>query len=204
MNRWDKFFEEKTIDIFTSSKYVLDIGEGLRARSGTGNTFAKSRAWLQEYIQKVDYKVMDVFPEFKPDIVGDIHDIPLKDGSVEAIICLAVLEHVRNPIKAIDEIYRVLQPGGKALIYVPFLYYYHNHKGIYGDYWRFTYDTLKMFSEPFSAHEIEIVRSRFETICRLTPLGKYTFFISLARFLDKIFPKEDTRQVSGYYLFLQK
>jgi SAM-dependent methyltransferase len=205
MALWENFFREKSIDIFTTSSRVLDIGEGLRAREGTGNRFDKSRVWLQEYIKKVEYLVMDPVPDYKPDIVGDIHDIPLESESVDAIFCIAVLEHVRNPLKAMEEMYRVLKPGGKILIYVPFLYYYHAHEGYYGDYWRFTYDTMKMFAEPYTSHEISPVRLPIETLIRLTPLGRSPFLIGVARRLDHLFYlKKNSKQVSGYNLFLQK
>ena len=204
MTKWDQFFREKCIDIFTTSTTVLDIGEGLRAREGRGNRFDKDRAWLREHLSKVTYTVMDPVPDYKPDIVGDIHDIPLPNENVNAIICLAVLEHVKNPIRAMDEMYRVLKPGGKLLIYVPFLYYYHAHPGYYPDYWRFTYDTLKMFAEPFSHSEIESVRLPIETLTRLTPLGRWKFPIWAAQKIDSILYKKGSKQVSGYYVFLQK
>lgn len=205
MTSWDNFFKEKCIDILTNSAKVLDIGEGLRARKGTGNRYNKDRAWLQEYINKTEYIVMDPVPDYKPDIVGDIHHIPLLDSSLPAIICLAVLEHVENPIVAMQEMYRVLEPNGKLLIYVPFLYYYHAHQGYYADYWRFTYDTLKLFSKAFSKSEIVPVRLPIETIVRLTPAGRYKTFISFARFMDSIFyAKKGSRQVAGYYLYLEK
>jgi len=204
MTKWDSFFDEKCIDIFTTSQMVLDIGEGLRARKDRGSRFESKRAWLQEYIAKVDYKVMDPVPDYKPDIVGDIHDIPLPDESVPAIICLAVLEHVENPIRAMEEMYRVLKPGGKLFIYVPFLYYYHAHAGYYKDYWRFTHDTLEMFAKPFAHSEIMEVRLPIETLIRLTPLGRYAFPIWAAQKLDSILYKKGSRQVSGYYMYLQK
>ena len=40
--------------------------------------------------------------------------IPLGDASVDAVLSFAVLEHVRNPEKAVREIFRVLRPGGVA------------------------------------------------------------------------------------------
>lgn len=204
MTKWESFFREKCIDIFTTSGKVLDIGEGLRARQGTGNRFDKNRAWLQEYIKKTEYIVMDPVPDYKPDIVGDIHAIPLEDRSIQAIFCLAVLEHVENPIKAMEEMYRVLQPGGKILIYVPFLYYYHAHQGYYKDYWRFTYDTLEMFAKNFSKFEIVEVRLPVETLIRLTPFGRHSFPIWLGQKIDAVLYKKGSRQVSGYYLSLQK
>ncbi len=205
MGTWENFFREKSIDIFTTSHTVLDIGEGLRAREGTGSTYDKSRAWLLEYITKVDYKVMDPVPDYKPDIVGDIHNIPLKDESIDAIFCIAVLEHVKNPILAMKEMYRILKPGGKILIYVPFLYYYHAHEGYYADYWRFTHDTMKMFAEPFSQSEISPVRLPIETLVRLTPVGRYSLPILVARKLDNVFyAKKNSKQVAGYNLYLVK
>ncbi|MCB0370723.1 MAG: class I SAM-dependent methyltransferase, partial [Bdellovibrionales bacterium] len=143
-------------------------------------------------------------PDFNPDIVGDIHKLPFEDSSRDAIICLAVLEHVENPILAMQEMHRTLKEGGRLLIYVPFLYYYHAHEGYYGDYWRFTHDTLKMFAKPFSHHEITPVRLPVETLVRLTPLGRYKPFIFLARKVDTILYKNGSKQVAGYYLYLKK
>jgi len=205
MTIWDSFFKEKAIEIFTNSQNVLDIGEGLRARETSGNRFDASRTWLQEYIAKVQYMVMDPVPDYKPDIVGDIHSIPLANESTDAILCLAVLEHVKNPIKAMEEMYRILKPGGRILIYVPFLYYYHAHPGYYPDYWRFTHDTLVEFSKPFANYQIVPVRLPIETLVRLTPLGRTEVFIRVARMFDGIFyAKKNSKQVGGYYLYLVK
>lgn len=205
MTKWETFFKDTCIDIFDTSHEVLDIGEGLRARKTSGNRYDPKHAWLQEYIAKVEYQVMDPVPDYKPDIVGDIHNIPLTDESIQAIFCLAVLEHVEDPIRAMQEMYRVLTPGGKALIYVPFLYYYHAHPGYYKDYWRFTYDSLEMLAKPFSSHEVVPVRLPIETLIRLTPFGQFSFPIWWARKIDTAFyAKKGSRQVGGYYVFLKK
>lgn len=204
VSSWDNFFRQKCVDIFTSSKRVVDIGGSLRIDGSRNNRVDPNNQWIWEYAKKVDYKILDVVADYNPDIVGDIHDLPFTSSSQEAIFCLAVLEHVENPIKAMEELHRVLQPGGKLLIYVPFLYYYHSHKGYCNDYWRFTHDTLKMFAKPFSKHEIKEVRLPIETLVRLTPLGRYNLFIFLARKMDNIFYKNGSKQVAGYYLYLVK
>lgn len=205
MTIWDIFFRDKCIDIFTSSSEVIDVGGTLRLDIGKGNRVDKKNEWLMPYVEKVDYKILDPVPDYNPDIIGDIHNLPLESDSIEAILCLAVLEHVENPIKAMQELHRVLKPGGKLLIYVPFLYYYHAEKGYYGDYWRFTYDTLINFSKPFSYNELCPVRYPIETLIRLTPLGRYIVFIKIARIFDLIFySKKNSRQVSGYYMYLIK
>lgn len=204
MTNWDKFFREKCIDIFVTSKEVIDIGGSLRLDTGKSNRVENKNKWLEPYLEKVDYKILDPVPDYNPDIIGDIHNLPFENDSKEAILCLAVLEHVHNPIKAMEELHRSLKPGGKLLIYVPFLYYYHAHEGYYGDYWRFTYDTLKLFSKPFSKSEIEAVRLPIETLTRLTPFGRYSLFLWMASKLDNILYKKGSKQVSGYYLYLEK
>jgi SAM-dependent methyltransferase len=204
MTHWESFFKEKLIHIFSTSSSVLDIGEGLRARTKTGSAHSKDREWLLPYIQKVDYMVMDPVPDYGPDIIGDIHAMPFQSNTQDAIICLAVLEHVENPILAMQEMYRVLKPGGKLFIYVPFLYYYHAHPGYYGDYWRFTYDTIVMLGKPFSRYEISPVRLPIETMVRLTPLGRYSLPIHVARWLDTKVYKNGSRQVGGYNVYFEK
>jgi len=123
MTPWDIFFKEKCIDMFTTSKEVIDIGGGLRLDVGRGNRVEKKNEWILPYLKNVNYKIVDPVPDYHPDIIGDIHNLPFENESKEAIFCLAVLEHVRNPLKAMEELHRVLQPGGTLLVYVPFLYY---------------------------------------------------------------------------------
>jgi SAM-dependent methyltransferase len=50
----------------------------------------------------------------------DIHDIPFPENSFDVVLCNHVLEHVRDDIKAMSEISRVLKPGGYAVMQVPF------------------------------------------------------------------------------------
>ncbi len=204
MNTWETFFKAKCVEIFTHSSEVIDIGGSLRLDTGKSNRVEETNQWLKPYVEKVDYKILDPVPDYNPDIVGDIHNLPFEDNSKDAILCLAVLEHVQNPVKAMEELYRTLKPGGRLLIYVPFLYYYHAHKGYYGDYWRFTSDTLKMFAEPFSQYELTPVRLPIETLIRLTPLGRYRLPIWFGRKLDEVIYKKGSEQVAGYYLYLVK
>ena len=49
----------------------------------------------------------------------DISEIPFAAEFFDAIICIHVLEHVENDRQAIGELYRVLKPGGWAMISVP-------------------------------------------------------------------------------------
>ena len=53
--------------------------------------------------------------------VADIHALPLRDGAMNTIFCLHVLEHVRDDRAAIRELHRVLEDAGEAVIMVPFM-----------------------------------------------------------------------------------
>lgn len=96
----------------------------------------------------VSYSCLDIsaFPDI--DIVADIQNMPqVESEKFDTIICTQVLEHVPNPFDAISELYRILRPGGRLLITVPFLNNYHMEPD---DYWRFTEYALKHLLKEFS------------------------------------------------------
>jgi len=67
-----------------------------------------ARAWAAEKgIQNVQFEV------------GNIYDIPYPDASFDAVFAFTVLEHVREPIRAMREMRRVLKSGGVAGICDP-------------------------------------------------------------------------------------
>ncbi|HXU34441.1 MAG TPA: methyltransferase domain-containing protein [Thermoanaerobaculia bacterium] len=66
---------------------------------------------------------VDLFPGV--DVVGDAYELPYADGSVDAIHCEAVLEHLERPDLAVAEMVRVLRPGGEAFAATPFLQAFH-------------------------------------------------------------------------------
>ncbi|MEK7519652.1 MAG: methyltransferase domain-containing protein [Patescibacteria group bacterium] len=201
---WDLFFEEKIRKIFTEKKTVVDIGGGLRILKEKNNRYDQTRAWILPYLKQVEYKVLDPIPDYHPDIVGDIHALPFGDNSQDAIVCIAVLEHVENPIRAVQEIHRVLKPGGYCFLYVPFLFYYHAETGYYKDYWRFTHDAMELLTKDFTRREFQPVRGALETWVKLSPLGRFAFFNAASRAVDRLFGKDKSKQVSGYNAFLVK
>ncbi len=198
---WDDFFREKIVKIFTEKHYIVDIGGGLRVDPSKNNRENKANAWVLPYTKKVNYKILDKVPDFHPDIIGDIHALPLANDSVDAVICIAVLEHVEEPQQAVREMYRVLKPGGYCFIYVPFLFYYHPMNGYYKDYYRFTYDGLEYMAREFSHKEIQGVRGPIATIMNLLP--SFSKRTRVFEWLDTLL-RPRSRQVSGFYAFLQK
>ena len=53
------------------------------------------------------------------DVKANLCNLPFKDECFDLILCNHVLEHIVDDIKAMEEIYRVLKPKGKAIIQVP-------------------------------------------------------------------------------------
>lgn len=202
---WEAFFREK-MELLLQKKRLLDIGGGLRIDRKRSNRLDKNRLWIVDAMKErgIEYVVLDYVDTYGPDIVGDIQHLSLPDSSEEAIACDAVLEHVEDPMAAARELYRVLAPDGCCFVYVPFLYYYHAHQGYYQDYWRFTEDSLRSIFKPFRTIEIANVRGAFETLVRLTPLGKHAFFANAAYLLDRMSGKIHSKQTSGYFVFLRK
>ena len=197
MSLWEKFFDQKIRSIAEGSE-IIDLGgaEG----------FIKILAPYKSLFKNTRYRSIDISPESKPDIVGDIHNLPLQDGSIDGILCISVLEHIERPEIAFNEMYRILKPGGKCLIYVPFLFPYHAREGEYHykDYYRYTKDGLRYLSRQFSTIEICPVMLFFETWFYLlpNPFGRI-FARTLGRLLDTL-THPSGNQTSGHYIFLKK
>ena len=63
-----------------------------------------------------DLSSLDTFCTFG---VGNINSIPLESASLDAVMCSEVLEHVDSPEESIQELIRVLKPGGVMALSVP-------------------------------------------------------------------------------------
>lgn len=99
------------------------------------------RGWMMEFVGD-DFETWDIRQRV------DVHRIVdacrmrgVADGSLGTVICVSVLEHVRNPWSAVHEIARVTRPGGLVYIAAPFQFPYHEHPD---DYWRFTPTALRV------------------------------------------------------------
>ena len=91
---------------------VLEIGAKPVARGCWRPRRDRVRRWLR----------LNLEPGERPDIVGDALALPLRDASVDWVVCVEVLQYVVSPEGAMLEIARVLSPGGTAVLAVPFFH----------------------------------------------------------------------------------
>lgn len=79
---------------------------------------------------------MNINYTLHPTYVADLNNaLPMADSSYDNVICFNTLEHIYNDKKLLMEILRVLKPGGRFVITVPFLFRRH---GMYDDFHRHT------------------------------------------------------------------
>lgn len=77
----------------------------------------------------------------------------LPDDSFDSLLCTQVLEHAEDPELTMSEMARVLKPGGRAVITVPFIY---NEHGVSGDYLRLS----RQGAERFVGRHLKVVDVR--------------------------------------------
>jgi SAM-dependent methyltransferase len=92
------------------------------------------------------YVGCDLRPGPGVDRVLDLHRIDLPDGAAGTVLLLDTLEHVERFWVALDEVRRILRPGGLLLLSSVMDFPIHDHPA---DYWRFTPEGFRALLRPF-------------------------------------------------------
>ncbi len=97
---------QRETDFFTKPQKVLH--------------FAPEQAFYKRFRNQknLDYTTTDLFSPLA-DVKADICNLPFEDNSFDTILCNHVLEHIPDDTKAMQELYRVLKPGGMAILQIP-------------------------------------------------------------------------------------
>ena len=82
--------------------------------------FAPEQAFYKRFrkMKHLDYVTTDLNSPLA-DVKADICNLPFKDGEFDIIFCNHVLEHIPDDTKAMQELYRVMKPGGWGIFQIP-------------------------------------------------------------------------------------
>jgi SAM-dependent methyltransferase len=98
-----------------------------------------------------DYIGCDVRPGLGVDRIEDVHQLSFATDSIGSVLMLETLEHVKNPLQAMAEVFRVLQPGGVVVISSCMDFPVHEYPA---DYWRFPPQGFDLLLERFSPRRV--------------------------------------------------
>ena len=112
---------------------------------------------LRPFFPGKEYVGTDMLKGPGVDVVLNLHDIEMPDDSIGTALVLDTLEHVEFPRKAMEEVHRVLRPGGIAVIASTMKFPIHGYPY---DYWRFTPEAFKSLLRPFAFQFAEMAGDR--------------------------------------------
>lgn len=119
-----------------AGKRVLDAGCG--TAYGTAMLAAGGAAEVVgvDIAEGVLESARPEMPEAVELVAGDLRDLELEDGRFDLVVCFEVIEHFHEPQKVLDELVRVLEPGGVLLVSSP-------NRGVYPEGNPFHYHEFK-------------------------------------------------------------
>jgi ubiquinone/menaquinone biosynthesis C-methylase UbiE len=160
-------------------KIVLNLGSGI----------GRFDHYLSKDIKPINLDISSSV--INVDIIADAHFLPFKDSSFDIVYSIAVLEHLRRPWAAADEIFRVLHPGGHVVLELPFLNVIHDEH----DYFRFTDKGIRSLLD----------EKRFEIVFEQIGAGGGSFLsVFLLEYFQQFVPTKYLRtlwRISARYLF---
>jgi ubiquinone/menaquinone biosynthesis C-methylase UbiE len=214
----------KTLGALPKGSTILDAGAGELANKAYCEHLKYTSQDFCEYTGSGDNKSLQVgsWNTEKIDIVSDITSIPVPDRSFDSILCSEVFEHLPFPERSLDELHRILKPGGLLILTAPFCSLthfspYHYSTGYNSYFYQFHLNRLGYEIEEMSANgdyfsylaqEIRRIPQVAETYSN----QKVSFFESLVlnqalRLLSKL--KDNDKQSSellcfGYHVKARK
>lgn len=121
---------------------------GRLLNAGCGNRDIAPFARAHGAADVVNY---DIASELPGAIIGPLERMPFGDGEFDTILCNAVLEHVTSVDAVMEQLVRVLRPGGHLIVSIPFLQPFHP---VPGDFRRFTKEGIRQLGLD---HGLEVV-----------------------------------------------
>ncbi len=119
-----RMLEYEKLATLKLSGRVLDMGGGRNAR------------YLRLLSPGITVESVNIDPKIEPThLVQPGEQLPFVDNSFDAAICFNTLEHIYDAPAVLEEMFRVVKPGGHVHVMVPFMFRIHGHPD---DYFRAT------------------------------------------------------------------
>lgn len=157
------------VNVYKLYQFAEEIGASLSPNmrvldAGAGEGRFRPELAHTRYVG-IDLAVGDIDWDYDNlDVISDLFRVPFAQGSFDAAVCFQVLEHVSEPQRVLQEIGRVLKPGGTFFLSAP--QSWHQHQKPH-DYYRYTSFGLRYLVEE-SGMEIRSIE----------PMGGYFWFLS--------------------------
>ncbi len=153
---------------FFEGKVVLDAGTGMGIPSYCMAEQGAKEVYGIDISDSIDIAYVNT-ASFKNVMIaqGDIYEMPFRPSFFDAVICVAVLQHMSDPKKAVDTLFNYVKPGGKLIVWV---------------YGREGNGLVRWFVEPFRKH-ISRKMSLEKVLALSTILG--TLFHYIAYYIYK-------------------
>lgn len=128
---WYRFLKNLLIPKLIQKKVkkgaiIVDVGSG--------------GAPYRNHAKNTEYVSLDLSRNSSINVLGDVHNLPFQNECADIVLCTEVLEHCKNPLKVIEEIFRILKSNCTLILSFPFIYPVHLNQ----DYWRFTVDGIRL------------------------------------------------------------
>jgi SAM-dependent methyltransferase len=105
------------------------------------------------------------------DVYLDVTKMDYDDATIDAFLCVSVLEHVDDPDAALREIERTLKPGGVLLLATPFMFPKHDEV----DYLRFSPQWFDRLDDAFDVEHYYHLGGRLSSVASMLqrPIGSW-------------------------------
>jgi SAM-dependent methyltransferase/DNA-directed RNA polymerase subunit RPC12/RpoP len=152
-------FVESQLSTLDAEALILDIGAG---RGDFGEIFAGKK-----------YLALEIYPYPEIDLVCDLSlCVPFRDNTFDCVALLNVCEHVSDPKTLLTTVFRLLKPGGQAIITIPFLLKIHQAPV---DYARYTHFALEKMGKDIG-FEISLMEGFYDPAGLIGETARYYRF----------------------------
>jgi len=172
-----------------------------RLKPGVVLDVGSKRSPYREWIAHTSYLRLDIDPNSQPDLCCSVYDIRSEPEKFDVVIATEILEHLREPHRAIDEFLRVLKPGGVCILSTRFICQYHADPE---DYFRFTHDSLRHLFRGFRVTEVHHHGNRFQSIWALLDHGNMRLFMRPWNRLVARIHSRRTKAPLGFVVWAEK